>query len=103
MGEFEHLVLLAILRVGDNAYGVPIANVVEERTGREVSHAAVYLTLRRLEEKGWIESELGDPTPSRGGRAKRYFRICSDGLARLREARLELGSMWDGLGAEFDG
>ena len=72
LGEFEHLVLLSILRLGPGVYGVPIIREIEHRAGRTVSHAAAYLTLRRLEDKGWITSRLGDPTPQRGGRAKRF-------------------------------
>ncbi len=68
LGEFEHLILLSILRQGPDIYGVPIIREIEDRTGRIVSQAAAYLTLRRLEEKGWITSHLGEPTPQRGGR-----------------------------------
>ncbi len=98
LGEFEHFVLLAILRLGEGAYGVPIAEEVEARTGRDVNQGAVYLTLRRLEEKGWVASELGEPTSTRGGRAKRYFSVAPAGIERLRQAHEELTSLWDGLG-----
>lgn len=103
LGDFEHLVLLAILRLGDGAYGVPIIDEVERRTGRSVAQAAAYLTLRRLEKKGWIESNKGAPTPQRGGRAKRYYRMAPAGLARLRESRAELLAMWSGHTADLDG
>lgn len=101
LGEFEHLILLAVLHLGEDAYGVPIAEVVEERTGRDVNQSAVYLTLRRLEEKGWLESSVGEPTPTRGGRAKRFFTVTAAGAERLRQARGELVAMWKGLGPAF--
>jgi DNA-binding PadR family transcriptional regulator len=75
---------------------------IEERTGRSVSQAAAYLTLRRLEEKGWIASRLGDPTPERGGRAKRYFRLRAAGKRRLTDARSALLEMWDGVAPQLD-
>ncbi len=102
LGEFEHLIMLAILRLGPEAYGVPIIDEVEARTGRTVSEAAAYLTLRRLEEKGWIKSRVGEPTPERGGRAKRYFKLLPAGVKRLRESRTALVQMWDGVAAELD-
>jgi DNA-binding PadR family transcriptional regulator len=102
LGEFEHLIMLAILRLGPEAYGVPIIDEVEARTGRTVSEAAAYLTLRRLEEKGWIKSRVGEPTPERGGRAKRYFKLLPVGVRRLRESRTALVQMWDGVAAELD-
>lgn len=102
IGEFEHLILLAILRLGDDAYGAAIIDEVEERTDRSVNQAAAYLSLRRLEEKAWVESEMGAPTPQRGGRAKRFFRLRPEGRARLRDSRAELLSMWDGVAAELD-
>jgi PadR family transcriptional regulator PadR len=103
LGEFEHLILLAILRLGENAYGAALVDELEKRTGRPVNQAAAYLTLRRLEEKGWIGSQLGDPTPERGGRAKRFFRLLPEGTLRLRDSRAALLSMWDGIVAELDG
>ena len=102
LGEFEHLVMLAIFRLGSDAYGVPIIAEVEDQTGRSVSQAAAYMTLRRLEDKGWIRSSMGGPTPERGGRAKRYFELQPAGLERLRESRAALRQMWDGIAAELD-
>lgn len=102
IGEFEQLVLLAIVRLEGEAYGVPIFREVEERTGRAVSEAAGYLALRRLEAKGWVTSRLGEPTPERGGRAKRFYRIAPGGMAQLRRARANLVSMWEGLEPELD-
>lgn len=86
IGEFEELVLLAILKLGDNAYGVPIREALEEATGRTVSVGALYATLNRLEEKGLISAKTGDATPERGGRAKRYFTVLGAGQQALDEA-----------------
>ncbi len=102
LGEFEHLVLLSILRLGEGAYGAAIAQEVEETTGRSVNQAAAYVTLQRLEAKGWIESTLGDSTPQRGGRAKRFFSLRPEGTARLRSVRTELMAMWNGVAVELD-
>lgn len=94
LGEFEHLVLLAILALGDDAYGVAILEELHRRTGRRVTRAAIYVALRRLEEKGWVRSDLGEPTAERGGRAKRYFRVTAAGLGRLRRTRSTLLDFW---------
>ena len=80
LGPAELLALLAVLKVGDNAYGVPVADAIREATGRDVLLGSVYVTLERLERKGLMTSRLGDPTPERGGRAKRYFRVTAKGL-----------------------
>lgn len=97
LGEFELIVLLALLRVGENAYGVPIARVIEEITGREAAVGSVYAALERLEQKGMVSSSLGDPTPERGGRAKRYFRVTRAGLQQVRKTRKALVALWRGL------
>jgi DNA-binding PadR family transcriptional regulator len=97
LGEFEQLVMLAVLQLGDGVYGVPIVDEIERRTRRTVSHAAVYVTLRRLEEKGLLESWKSDPTAERGGKARRCVRVTREGLALLRESRLALDRMWQGL------
>jgi len=97
LGNFELLVLLALLRLGNDAYGVTIAQELEEQTGREVVIASVYATLDRLQKRGLVASELGDPTPERGGRAKRYFRITGAGIREARDARQSLMKMWKGL------
>ncbi len=102
VGEFEQLVLLAVLRLGSSAYGVPIVDEIVTKTGREVLRPAVYVTLRRLEEKGLLESSLGEPTPERGGRAKKYFVLTPEGLSRLREARRALVNMWEGFTGVLD-
>lgn len=97
LGEFEQLVLLACLQLGDEAYTVSIVDEIARRAGREASHSAVYVALRRLEEKGLVGSRLGDSTPERGGRPKRFFRAEPEALPALREARDRLLSMWEGL------
>ncbi len=102
LGEFEHLILLAVYRLGADAYGVPVIHEVEERTGRSVTQAAAYLTLRRLEDKGFIKSKLGKPTAERGGRAKRFFEITRAGTAQLRDSRNALAKMWEGVSPELD-
>lgn len=102
LGEFEHLILLAVYRLGPDAYGVPVIHEVEERTGRTVTQAAAYLTLRRLEDKGFIKSKLGKSTAERGGRAKRYFEISRAGAKQLRDSRAALAKMWEGVSPELD-
>jgi len=102
MGEFEQLVLLAILQVGENAYGVPILEEIERRTGRSVSRPAVYIALRRLSAKKMVRSTLGDPTPEQGGRAKRYYQVEKAGLDQLADSRRHLLSMWDGIATVLD-
>ena len=97
LGEFEQLVLLAIVHLRGEAYGIPIVEEIERRTGREVARAAVYVTLRRLEEKGCVSSWIGDPTPERGGKGRRYVKIESNGLRALRESRQLADKMWRGL------
>jgi len=90
----EHLVLLAILRLGSEAYGIPILDEVAARSGREPSRATIYVALRRLEQKGLVTSRLGDSTPERGGRAKRYFKLRPAGLRALRESRAMFLNLW---------
>jgi len=97
LGHFELLVLLALLRQGDEAYGVPIAHAIEESTGKQVILASVYNTLERLEEKGLVRSTVGQPTPERGGRAKRYFSITTAGLREVRAAKKALTILWRGV------
>jgi DNA-binding PadR family transcriptional regulator len=97
------MVLLAILHVGDDAYGVPIVDEIERRTGRTVAPAAVYVTLRRLEDKGLLSSWMSDPTAERGGKARRCVALTADGLAGLRESRRVLDGMWKGLDPKLRG
>lgn len=85
IGEFEELVLLAILRQGENAYGVPIRQALEEATGRSISVGSLYTTLSRLEEKGLVQSRVGEPTTERGGRAKRYYEVKGSARSTLGE------------------
>lgn len=97
MGDFEQMVLLAILRLGPDAYGMEIRAEIEARTGREVSYGAVYAALDRMERKGWVAHDVGEPTPERGGRAKKYFRVERPGRDALVEARRALDVMWEGV------
>jgi DNA-binding PadR family transcriptional regulator len=97
MGEFEQIVLLAILRLSADAYGMRVREEIEARTGRDVSYGAVYTTLDRLERKGWVSHELGASTPERGGRAKKYFRVEPAGREALRHTRRALDLMWEGV------
>jgi PadR family transcriptional regulator, regulatory protein PadR len=87
LGEFEQLVLLAVLRLGDDAYAVPIRRIIEEAAARSVSRGALYTTLERLEAKGLLASRMGEPTAERGGRARRYHSVTPAGLRALRAAR----------------
>ena len=103
LGEFEQLVLLAIVHLGDGTYGVPIVDEIERRTGRTTSPAAVYVTLRRLEQKGLLASHMSDPTPERGGKARRCVRVTRAGLESLREARQAMDQMWKGLDPKLRG
>jgi PadR family transcriptional regulator PadR len=101
LGEFEQLVMLAVIHLQDDVYGVPIVDEIERRTGRKVSHAAVYVTLRRLEEKGLLESWKSEPTAERGGKARRCVKVTREGMAVLRDSRLALDRMWQGLDANL--
>jgi PadR family transcriptional regulator PadR len=98
LGEFEHIVLLALLRLGDRAYGVTVRQEIELRADREVSIGAVYATLDRLERKGYVTSHRGDPTPERGGRSKRFFRVTAHGVETVNRTIRALQSMTEGLG-----
>ncbi|MGD2070161.1 MAG: helix-turn-helix transcriptional regulator [Gemmatimonadota bacterium] len=95
--DVEQQVMLAVWRLGDEAYGVPVRDELERTAGREVTAGAVYTTLVRLEKKGWLRSSMGDPTPERGGKAKRFFRVTSDGVEALGAARAVMERLWDGL------
>src|SRR4051794_21721718 len=94
LGEFELMILLAVIRLGDGAYGVPISKELLELTGRDVALGSVYAALDRLEQKELVSSMLGDPTPARGGRAKRYFRVTSSGLREAKLAKKALTRLW---------
>ena len=95
--EFEQLVLLAVLRLGDGAYAVPIRDEIEARTGRAPARGAVYATLERLEGKRYLESRLGEPLAERGGRPRRYYRVKPAGARALEESWNALRRMWQGL------
>jgi DNA-binding PadR family transcriptional regulator len=97
LGEFEHLVLLALLRLDDNAYGITVRKEIEARTGREISIGAVYATLDRLEAKGYVGSSYGGATEERGGRSKRFFRITAEGLSAVNDTQCAIVSMLEGL------
>ena len=102
LGEFELTVMLALLRVGEDAYGVPIAREIEASSGREVGIASVYAALERLERKGFVSSQMGEPTPERGGRAKRFFHVTGLGLRQVRKTQKTLVRLWQGL-PQLDG
>jgi PadR family transcriptional regulator, regulatory protein PadR len=94
LGEFELMILLTIIRLGDEVYGVPLARELSTIRGGDVAVGSVYAALDRLELKGLIASNLGDPSPERGGRAKRYFRVTEQGLKSVRETRRILSKLW---------
>jgi DNA-binding PadR family transcriptional regulator len=102
LGEFEQLVLLALLRLGDGAYGMTVRREIEERADRDVSIGAVYATLDRLEEKGMVKSRLGESTEARGGRAKKCFRITAAGARALERSQQALRHMLEGLPARWN-
>ena len=99
LGGFEHKVLLAMMRLGGSAYSVPIVRELEERTGKPVAPAAVYVTLRRLEKRGLLESRMSPPAEGEGGRERRVFGVTDDGVELLRIARRDLARLWDGVDA----
>jgi DNA-binding PadR family transcriptional regulator len=94
LGQHELMVMLAVLRLGREAYGVPIAAEIAARTGREMLQGSVYAILERLEAKGMMTSRLGDATPQRGGRAKRYFTLTAEGVRQVRAAQHALQALW---------
>lgn len=91
------MILLAVIHLGDEAYGVPISRELEKNRGREVSVGSVYAALERLETKGLVSSSLGDPTPERGGKAKRFFRVTQAGLRQMHDTRRVLVKLWKKL------
>jgi DNA-binding PadR family transcriptional regulator len=101
LGEFEQIVLLAIAHLEDDAYGTTIRREIEARTGRVIAIGALYTALERLERKGCVRSTLSDPTPQRGGRAKRLFRLQRCGVTALQRSRDTLASMWTGLSPDL--
>ncbi|MCG6989959.1 MAG: PadR family transcriptional regulator [Gemmatimonadetes bacterium] len=103
LGEFEHLVLAAALRLGEGAYGAALMREIEERTGRSVQAGSVYITVQRLEEKGLVRCTLGEPTEGRGGRPKRFVTPTPAGVRALADHREAMLRIWDGLEADLEG
>jgi PadR family transcriptional regulator PadR len=101
LGSLEHIVLLALVRLKANAYGMTVRREIEERTGRDISIGAVYATLERLEAKGYVSSFTGEPTAERGGRAKRFFRIEAGGEQVLRASQEAIRKMTLGLKGQW--
>src|SRR6185503_3147411 len=97
LGEFEHLVLLAVLRLGDTAYAPAILEELETRTGRPPSPGSMYVTLDRLEDKGLLRSRLADASDARGGRPRRYVKVTPLAIRQLRASRSALLELWNGL------
>ena len=96
LGDVEHFVLIALLHLGGESYSVAIVEEIRRRTGREVAQAAIYIALRRLEEKALLVSRMGEATPQRGGRPKRHFSLTPAGRRQLRHARDAFVRMWAG-------
>lgn len=97
LGELEHMLLAAVIRLGEDAYGASILQEIEEQAGRRVQSGSLYVTLDRLERKGLIRTHTGDPEPGRGGRPKRFVRITPAGLKAVREVRQAMLSLWAGI------
>lgn len=102
LGEFEQMVLLAVLHLEDRAYGVRITKEIQLRSGREVSRGSLYVTFDRLEAKGLVDSSYGDASDTRGGRRRRYVRVTPEGVDALRESRQALTGLWNGLESMLD-
>src|SRR5918993_2858208 len=102
LGDFEQLVLLGVERLQDSAYGAAIRQEIHARSGRDVSINAVYTTLDRLERKGFLKSWVGDPTPQRGGRRRKFYALRPAGVAALRQAYRAFTAMADGLQSRLE-
>jgi DNA-binding PadR family transcriptional regulator len=102
IGEFEGLALLAVMRLGDSAYGARIQRELESTAGRRASISAIYITLTRLQDKGLVSSWMGAPTDARGGKARRFFKVEPAGVAALGGARRRLLAMWNGLEGDLE-
>jgi DNA-binding PadR family transcriptional regulator len=96
LGELEHMILLVVLGQGDEAYGMSIRAELDAQVGRKISRSATYMTLERLVNKGYLSTRMGDPSPERGGRARRYFSLTARGRAALRESGRALLQLWRG-------
>jgi PadR family transcriptional regulator PadR len=103
LGELEQIVLLAVLRVGEHAYAMPILEQIEAQTGRKIARGALYTALDRLEVKGCLRSRVGDPLPERGGRARRYFTVTPAAVRALRQTKRSLMRLWRGLDSVLEG
>jgi len=103
LGDFEKMVLLAVLQLGGESYGAHILDEIESRTGQTPSSGSLYVALRRLEKRGLLSSFFGEPTPERGGRAKRFFRVEPEALRLLRRSQEIWNSMAEGLGQALEG
>lgn len=97
LGEFEHLLLLTLAQLQGRSYGAAMRSKLKELIDRDTSIGALYATLERLEKKGYVRSETGEPTATRGGRAKRYFELTAEGRRVLKETRDKLNTMWEGV------
>ena len=97
ISNFELMVMLALIRLGDEAYGVPICEEIESHSGHDVALGSVYAALERLQDRGLVSSRVGEPTAERGGRAKRYFKVTGKGMTVVRETQRTLTSLWQGL------
>ena len=97
LGEFEQMVLLALLQLKDNAYGAAIRQLLDQQIARTVALGALYATLERLEKKGLVSSKLGEATPERGGRPKRFFTVTNDGLNALQRAKDAMDTLWQNV------
>jgi len=102
LGEFEQMVLLSVLRLGENAYGVTVHEEIGRTAGREVRRGAVYVALERLQAKGLVSSTFGSPSTERGGRAKRFYTVEASGRAALRASRDALMNLWNGVEPELE-
>jgi PadR family transcriptional regulator, regulatory protein PadR len=103
LGELEQMVVAAVLRLGDHAYGVSIIDEIAEQTGRSVRSGGLSVTLDRMERKGLLRSRAGDPSDARGGRPRRYVEVTKEGLAAARASRSAMLAMWHDLDEVFDG
>jgi PadR family transcriptional regulator PadR len=97
LGEFEQVVMLAVLRLGEEAYAIPVREEIRRAARRTVARGALYTVLERLEEKGLLSSRMSEPRPERGGRARRYFTVTGRGLIALRGSRRAMLELWRGL------
>ncbi len=102
LGEFEHIIMAAALRLDGEAYGARIIQEIEDTTGTRVKSGSLYITLDRLEAKGYVTSRVADPEPGRGGRPKRYMSVTPAGLRILKKAREAMLTMWQGLESRLE-